>query len=168
MGKKVILVGYDLRKSKQYESLVDDHKVGLASYYVGSKALSDIIHTTQFKGLDVITPGVIPPNPLELIAGEATKDIFKSLKKQYEYIVVDSSPIGVVSDAYFLMQHSDINVFVVRENFSKKAIVESVFSDMQQKEVKNIGVLLNASRLEDRKYRYEYYNKYNAEESDLK
>ncbi|MBS2099111.1 GumC family protein [Carboxylicivirga linearis] len=168
MGKKVVLVGYDLRKSKQYANLVDDHKVGLASYYVGSKVLSDIIQTTQYKGLEVITPGVIPPNPLELIAGETTKDIFRSLKKQYEYIVVDSSPIGVVSDAYFLMQYSDINVFVVRENFSKKTIVESVFADMQQKEVKNIGVLLNASRLEDRKYRYEYYNKYNSEESDLK
>nr|WP_321409384.1 polysaccharide biosynthesis tyrosine autokinase [uncultured Carboxylicivirga sp.] len=168
MGKKVVLVGYDLRKSNQYMDLVKDHKNGLSSYYVGNKVLSDIIQETEFKGLDVITPGVIPPNPLELIAGESTKDVFKSLRKQYDYIVVDSSPVGVVSDAYFLMEYSDINVFVVRENFSKKSIVENVFTDMQQKEVKNLGVVLNASRLEDRKYRYEYYNKYNTEETSLK
>nr|WP_321451490.1 polysaccharide biosynthesis tyrosine autokinase [uncultured Carboxylicivirga sp.] len=168
MGKKVIILGFDLRKSNQYSNLVKDYKNGLASYYVGNKALVDIIHPTEFKGVDVITPGVIPPNPLELIASETTKDIFKSLRKQYDYIVVDSSPVGVVSDAFLLMDYSDINVFVVRENFSKRSIVNSVFSDMQKKDVKNLGIVLNSSRLEDRKYRYEYYNKYNTEETSLK
>lgn len=168
MGKKVILVGYDLRKSDQYYGLVDDHASGLTSYYVGNKSLASLIQKTDYEGLDIITPGVIPPNPLELIAGEMTAEVFKSLRKTYDYIIVDSSPIGVVSDAYLLMEHSDINIFVIRENFSRKTIVEAVFNDMKQKEVKNLGLVLNASRLEDRKYRYEYYNKYNADELSQK
>lgn len=165
MGKKVVLVGYDLRKSNQFSNLVDDHKLGLTSLYVGNNSLNEIIQPSTFKGVDIITPGAIPPNPMELIAGEITQEVFINLRKSYDYIVVDSAPVGVVSDAYLLMEHSDINVFVVRENFSKKKIVESVFNDMKQKEVKNLGVVLNASRLEDRKYRYDYYNKYNTEET---
>jgi capsular exopolysaccharide synthesis family protein len=168
LGKKVVLVGYDLRKSNQFADLVKDNETGLTSFYVGNKSLDDIIQPTDYENIDVITPGVIPPNPMELISNEMTADVFSLLRQKYDYIVIDSSPVGVVSDAYLLMEHSDVNLFVVRENFSQQKVVDSVLAELRSKEIAKLGIILNASRLEGKKYRYEYYNRYNSADASLK
>ncbi len=90
-----------------------------------------------------------------------TKELFDDIKKEYDYIVIDTPPLGVLSDAYILMKHSDVNLFVVRENFTKEHILKSVLSEIKDKDFSNVGLVLNASRMEGKKYKYDYYNKFN-------
>ncbi len=167
LDKKVVIVGYDLRKSNQFDGLVKNNQIGLTSYYIKNFRLEEIIQPTSYKNIDVIAPGMVPPNPMELISSDLTAEVFKVLRKMYDYIIIDSSPVGVVSDAYLLMEHSDVNLFVVRENFSKQKVIESVMSDLKSKEVPKLGMILNASRMEGKKYRYEYYDKYNSARTSL-
>ncbi|MCU4173840.1 GumC family protein [Carboxylicivirga sp. N1Y90] len=168
LNKKVVLVGYDLRKSNQFKDLVANSEKGLTSYYVKKMGLKSIIQPSNYINVDVITPGVIPPNPMELIGHESTATIFAELRKKYDYIVIDSSPIGVVSDAYLLMEHSDVNLFVIREHYSREHIVKGVLKEVLNKNIPKLALVLNASRMEGKKYRYDYYNKYDSKSAKLK
>ncbi len=161
LGKKTILVGFDLRKHNQFQDFKPQKSIGLSSYYIKDASLNDIIQDSGIPNLDIITPGIIPPNPLELIGNEMTKELFDDIKKEYDYIVIDTPPLGVLSDAYILMKHSDVNLFVVRENFTKEHILKSVLSEIKDKDFSNVGLVLNASRMEGKKYKYDYYNKFN-------
>lgn len=162
MDKKVVLVGFDLRKNNQYSNIITKQEQGLTALYVNNIRLEDLAQKTDYENLDIIAPGVVPPNPAELISNDVTKDLFEYLRSQYDFIVIDSSPVGVVSDALLLAEHADVNVFVVRENYSRKPIVSSVMDELNNKGIERIGLVLNASRMEGKKYRYEYYDKYNA------
>ncbi len=161
LGKKTVLVGYDLRKQGQFNEFKHQKTVGLTSYYIKEFTLNEIIQKSDIPNLDLITPGIIPPNPLELIGNEMTGELIESLKEKYDYIVIDTPPLGVLSDAYMLMKHSDINLFVVRENYTQEHILSSVLSEIRDKNFSNVGLVLNASKMDGKKYRYEYYNKYN-------
>ncbi len=162
LGKKTIIVGFDLRKKGQFSEFDHNAKVGLSSYYLQDKTIKEIIKPSQAKDLDYISPGVIPPNPLELIGNKMTDELFLFLKKEYDYIVVDTPPVGVLSDGYLLMKHSDVSLFVVREKYTGKHILNSVLKEIKQKGFQNIGLLLNGSRMEGRRYRYDYYTNYNS------
>ncbi len=162
MDYKVVLLGFDLRKSNQFSNIVRNNEKGLTSYYIGNNDLDGVIQNTAYKGVDMIAPGAVPPNPMELVGSDTTKGIFTELRERYDYVIIDSSPVGVVSDAYLLMEYSDVNLFVVRENYSTRKIVDSVMADMSAKNIKNLALVLNASKMEDKKYRYDYYNKYNS------
>ncbi|TLX75646.1 polysaccharide biosynthesis tyrosine autokinase [Labilibacter sediminis] len=161
MGKKTIIVGYDMRKKGQFKSFEHNRRIGLSSYYVKDKVIDEIIQSSHIDHLDFIVPGVIPPNPLELIGTDMTTTLIEDLKKKYDYIVFDTPPVGVLSDGYLLMKHADVNLFVVREKFTRKQILNTVLQDVRQKEFKNFGLVLNASKMDGRRYRYDYYNKYN-------
>lgn len=161
LGKRTIIVGYDLRKKGQFKPFEYNRLAGLSSYYIKDKTIEEIIHTSHIENMDFIAPGVIPPNPLELIGNEMTTELFHYLKDNYDYIVIDTPPVGVLSDGYLLMKHADVNLFVVRERFTRKQILDTVLHDIKQKGFLNVGLVLNASKMEGRKYRYDYYNSYN-------
>ncbi|WP_075589778.1 GumC family protein [Labilibacter marinus] len=160
LGKKAIIVGFDLRKPGQFSEFKHDKKIGLSSYYLKAKNVDEIIVDSGIENLDFIPQGIIPPNPLELIGNELTKDLFAELKKKYDYIIIDTPPIGVLSDGFMLMKYADVNLFVVREKHTSKNVLTSVLEEIQQKGFHNIGMVLNASRMEGKKYKYDYYSKY--------
>jgi len=160
LNKKVVLLGFDLRKRDQFKELVKDHEHGLTSLYVSQSSLDQIIQPSEYNNIDIIAPGIVPPNPMELISSPLTQEIFTDLRNRYDYIIVDTSPVGVVSDGFLLMQHADINLFVIRENYSRKPIVKSVIQEMEDKKIPKLGIILNASRMDNKKYRYKYYDQY--------
>ncbi|SMO85736.1 capsular exopolysaccharide family [Saccharicrinis carchari] len=161
LGKKTVVIGFDLRKSGQFQGFKHNAKIGLSSYYLKDKSLEDIVYNTGIENLHFIAPGLVPPNPLELIGSGLTGELFDSLKTTYDCIIVDTPPIGVLSDGYMLMNYADVNLFVVREKFTNQKVLGNVISEVKQKGFKNIGLVLNASKLEGKKYRYDYYNAYN-------
>ncbi|GAF03664.1 GumC family protein [Saccharicrinis fermentans] len=161
LGKRTVIVGYDLRKSGQFSDFIHDKKGGLTSYYLKNKEIDEIIIGTEIPHLDFIAPGVIPPNPLELIGNELTANLFQVLKANYDYIIIDTPPIGVLSDGFMLMKYADVNIFVVREKYTSEKVLVSVLQETRQKGIQNIGLVLNGSKLEGKKYKYDYYNKYN-------
>jgi tyrosine-protein kinase Etk/Wzc len=142
-GKKTLLLEFDLRNPKIAEYLHINGEKGLSSYLINDARLEDIIQKTDIKNLDVIPTGQVPPNPVELIASDNTQHLIEILESIYDYIVIDTPPIGVVTDSFLIMDHSDANIFAVRLNYTNKKLYSSIVRDLEQKEIPNIAVIIN-------------------------
>ena len=152
---KVIILGMDLRKPKIFQDFNLSNEVGVVSYLIGSNKLSDLIKPTGVKNLDVIPAGPVPPNPAELLAKPSLGQLFEELSKLYDYIIVDTPPLGIVSDAFLIKNHSHLNIYVVREKYSKKEYIRSLNEMYEHGKISNLCLLLNDSRLGQR-YGYGY------------
>ena len=113
-GKKVLLIDLDLRKPNIHTKLGLENGNGLSNYLIGDCPLSEaLIKGTTF-GFDFLRAGTIPPNPGELVHADKLNDLFKQFREEYDFIVVDTSPIGLVTDAYAIIEQSDVCLFVIR------------------------------------------------------
>ena len=154
-GKKTILVGLDLRKPKIFDDFGLDNQIGVVNYLISEASETDIIQQTEIENLDIITSGPIPPNPSELIINTLTDELIASLKEQYEYIIIDTPPIGLVSDSIELLKYVDASIYVVRQNYSQKGMLKLINEKYEKKEVTNISIVLNDFNVKS-KYGYEY------------
>lgn len=111
----------------------------------------------------MIPAGTVPPNPSELIASKATNRLFEQLKKTYSYIVLDTPPVGLVTDAFLLIPHTNANLFVVRHNYTGKRMFESLVKNLQQKQIANVNVVINDIHLKNRRYDYHYGYYYHSD-----
>ena len=161
-GKKTLLIGFDLRRPKLYQDFKLHNNKGISTALINQTSIADIIQSTGIKNLDFISAGPIPPNPLELIASEATGELINELKNHYDYIIIDSPPIGVVSDAYLLMKYSDVNLFVVRQGFTNKDAFLNNANQLKQKNIPRVSIVINDVKAKglmyDYGYEYTYYN----------
>jgi capsular exopolysaccharide synthesis family protein len=143
-----------------YERLNITNEIGLSTYLSNQADLEDIVQHSNIENLDVITSGPIPPNPSELISSSKTGDLFAILKTQYEFIVVDTPPVGILSDTYILMDLADLNIYVVRQNQTPKKEFLHIINDLKDKKLKNLCLVINdLPLLKKSKYGYEYYEK---------
>jgi len=154
---KVVIVGLDLRKPKLFQDYNISNEKGVSTYLIGGTALETLIKPTGVPNLDMIPSGPIPPNPSELIGKPEMSSLFEDLRKQYDYIIVDTPPLGIVSDAFLIMKYTDINVYVVRENYSKKEYINSLNEQFEQDKFKNLSILVNDSGF-GKGYGYGYGN----------
>ncbi|MBL0342299.1 MAG: polysaccharide biosynthesis tyrosine autokinase [Bacteroidetes bacterium] len=145
LNYKVVIVGLDLRKPKLFEDFKLGNETGVSSYLIGKSSIEALIKPTGIPHLDIISAGPIPPNPSELISKPQMGAFFEELSKMYDYIVVDTPPVGIVSDALLLMNYSHINIYVVRENYSRKEYIASLNEQFEEGKFKNISILLNDS-----------------------
>ena len=152
---KVLIVGLDLRKPKLFQDFNVSNEHGVSTYLIGREDLDALIKPTGIPNLDIIPSGPIPPNPSELISKPEMANFFSELEKKYDYIFIDTPPVGIVSDALQLMQYSHINVYVVRENYSQKDYITSLNDHFEEGKFKNLSILLNDSSL-GKGYGYAY------------
>jgi capsular exopolysaccharide synthesis family protein len=162
-GKKTLLVDLDMRKSAMTSTLGMTPKAGVAMYLSDKKnEVTDIINTSKFynKNLDIIPIKVFPPNPAELLASDRLDSLFASIKRNYEYIIVDTAPIGIVADAYRINQFVDATIYVTRADYTYKSSLQEIDSLYKNNKLTNLTVVMNA--VPDKKgYGYGYgYNKY--------
>jgi len=155
-GKKVVLVGLDLRKPKIYDEFSLTNDKGVTNYLISQAELDDIIQSTEIENLDVITAGPNPPNPSELIMKQKLTDMLEELKARYDYVILDTPPIGLVTDAFILMKHADINIYIVRENYSKQDFFTGINSLYNERKVSNLYIVLNDSQIYSGGYGYGY------------
>jgi capsular exopolysaccharide synthesis family protein len=141
--KKTIILGLDLRKPKIFDDFNIQNDIGAVNYLIGQKKLEDVIQHTHIPYLDVITSGPIPPNPSELILGETMKEMMAELKKNYDYIILDTPPVGLVSDALELAQFCDVTLYIVRQNFTKKEMLTLLNNRTKRGELNNISIIFN-------------------------
>lgn len=141
--KKTVIVGLDLRKPRIFEDFNLKNDIGVVNYLIGQKTLDEITQKTKIPFLDVITSGPIPPNPSELIMGEALKELLDELKSQYDYVILDTPPVGLVTDAVELSQYSDVTLYVMRQNFTKKDMVKLLNNRAARGELNNVSIILN-------------------------
>ncbi len=152
---RVIIVGMDLRKPQLVQDFGIDNSIGVSNHLIGRATLEEVIHKTSVDGLEIIPSGPVPPNPAELLANKRTLEMLHSLRDRYDYIIIDTPPVGIVSDALVLMNHADINVFIVRENYSKKEYIKTINEIHEQGKAKQLCILLNDAGTNQR-YGYGY------------
>jgi len=158
-GKKTVLLGFDLRKPKLYKEFGLNNNIGLSSFLSNKEPFENIIQSTSaIPSLDIITSGPIPPNPAELIASEKCDELFQLLREQYDYIIIDTPPVGLVTDAFLLMRHSDVNLFIVRQGVTNKNIFGTIIKDMETRGLK-MSIVLNGIQT-NKGYGYGYGKKY--------
>jgi capsular exopolysaccharide synthesis family protein len=160
LGRKTILIDFDLRKSTSYFNVEKDISIGVSSYLISKNELKEIILKSPDEKLDYINSGPIPPNPAELLALDKTKNMISELKDKYDYIILDTPPIAQVTDGYLLMDTAEFKIIVVRYNFSKKKVLSMVLKDLKQKNIEDVCIVLNDNRIKSDQYGYGYgYNK---------
>jgi capsular exopolysaccharide synthesis family protein len=160
LGLKTILVGYDFRRPTLSKSFELPQEFGAVDYLIGKKELSEIIVHSGYENLDILPSGSIPPNPSELSNTEKSKELFHLLKKDYECIIVDSAPVGVVADIYPVASIADAMMVVVRHRHTQKNALSATLSDLHGHQIKNIGLLINDVKVSSNTYRYNYKYKY--------
>lgn len=141
--KKTIILGLDLRKPKIFDDFNIQNDIGAVNYLIGQRKLEDVIQHTHIPYLDVITSGPIPPNPSELILGDSMKEMMMQLKKNYDYIILDTPPVGLVSDALELAQFCDVTLYIVRQNFTKKEMLTLLNNRTKRGELNNVSIIFN-------------------------
>lgn len=144
-GKKVLLVGLDIRNPKLNEYIDLPSSAGLTNYLSTSDArIEDYIFKHKgFEQLYVLPPGSIPPNPTELLMNKKVDELFAQFKKEYDFIIVDTAPVSLVSDTLIIAKHADTFVYVVRANVLDKRMLHIPEVLYREKKLPNMALLLN-------------------------
>ncbi|PWB24574.1 polysaccharide biosynthesis tyrosine autokinase [Flavobacterium sp. HTF] len=141
--KKTVIIGLDLRKPRLADEFNLSSNIGVVNYLIKQKNLDEITQSTQIPNLDVILSGPIPPNPSELILSEAMKELIDELKQKYDYIILDTPPVGLVSDSLELAQYADVTLYIVRQNYTKKDMITLLNNRIKRGELSNASIVLN-------------------------
>ena len=162
-GKKTVILEFDIRKPKIASNLDLSRKSGITNYIVGQTTLEEmIIPVTQVENLYVIPCGPIPPNPAELLLDEKVSKLFKELKDRFDAVIIDSAPLGLVSDAVILSAYADATLYIMRQNYTLKKQIGLVDDIYRNKKLPAISLLLNDVKINSTyggyygKYGYQY------------
>jgi tyrosine-protein kinase Etk/Wzc len=154
MGAKTVLIGFDLRRPGIFgEFGIDNHK-GVSTYLIGTDKLADVIKESGYENLYIISAGPMPPNPSELASSSKVKELIAELKRQFDYIILDSAPIGSVSDTFSLAQVADSVIILVRHNKTNKHLLKDTIEDCRANGINNLCILMNDIRNDARSYGY--------------
>ena len=143
MGKKTVLVGFDLRRPKIYTDFGLGNDKGVSSWLIGKDTLEDIIKETSHNNLFIIPAGPVPLNPAELTILEKTKELINLLKERFECIIIDSSPIGVVSDAYHLALMADTCLLIARQKMTLKDVLNNTIKEVRISDIRSVSIVMN-------------------------
>ncbi len=164
MGKKVLLIDTDLRRPNVHNLLKIKNGVGLSEVVGQFADFEDVVHRSVVPCLDVLTSGAVPPNPSELIGSNAFSTFMNLAKNQYDYVILDTPPIGVVTDTLLLKEHIAGYVLIVREKVTSHGDIEKAVQALKLADSKVLGFLKVGCSLQDRKkYKgrnYGYYKYY--------
>jgi len=162
---RVLIIDCDLRRPRIQSVLEIPVDKGITNYLNFECEVSDIVYTSKLDNLDAICCGTIPPNPSELLSSDNMKELIKELSKQYDYIIFDTPPIGVVIDALPIIKQTDGVVVIVRDNVTDIRDYKKTIDILKRSEANIIGVIFNdVEPVGKRKYgcgyKYGYYGEY--------
>lgn len=141
--KKAVLVDLDLRKPKISKYFDMDNSIGVSDFLINEADLNSIIKKTEYENLDIVTSGRTPPNPSELLIGERFTLLLEKLKERYDYIVLDSPPIGLVTDSLDISKKVDATLYIARYNYTGKNMFAYINEKYRRGEIENISVVMN-------------------------
>lgn len=171
-GKKVILIDADMRKSVligRYK--VGGVKAGLAHYLAGQKPFEEVCRQTDIKNMDIIFSGPFVPNPAELLESEHFLRLIEICRERYDYVLIDTPPLGSVIDSAIVAKSVDGAVIVIEADAISYRFVQQIKKQLERSNVRILGAVLNKVAVEKGKYGYgkygryygKYYGKYSAE-----
>lgn len=165
MGKKVLLVDTDLRRPNIHNLLKLKNEEGLSNIVGQFGKFDEIVNRNAVQNLDVVTSGPIPPNPSELLASPSFEKFITQMKADYDYVIMDTPPLGVVADTVLLKDYVGGYVLVVREKITTHGDVERAIQNITLADSKILGFLKVGCSMHNRsgykKYRYHYNYNYN-------
>jgi capsular exopolysaccharide synthesis family protein len=140
---KSIIVDLDLYKPTLHKKFNINYEGGVSNYLRGKETLGEIIFSTAYPKLDIIPAGPISADAPELILSKKFNTMLETLKERYEYIFIDSAPFSVVADTLYLMQYADINLIVIRKNFTLKSFIIELEEMIEKHDFKNVALFVN-------------------------
>lgn len=159
LDKRVLLIGMDIRKPRLSEYLNISPRFGLTQYLTADISIdSMIVQDPDAPNLDIIVSGPVPPNPAELLNSKRLDQLMAELRKRYDYIFIDSAPVGMVSDSFTLDRLSDATIYVVRANYTSRTDLHFVEEIYEQKRLRKLCLVVNGT-LRKRGYGYGYGDK---------
>jgi capsular exopolysaccharide synthesis family protein len=161
--KNVALIDLDMRKAKTtFEGTEHDATKGVSTILIRRNTWNECIIKTSLENLDFIPAGPHPPNPSELLMNGEFTELLADLKKHYDYIILDTPPVGLVTDGIMAMKHADICIYVFRANYSKKDFLINLKRIISVNKFRNITTVLNAIHSNGKTYGYGYYEETNS------
>ena len=167
LGKKVILVGLDIRRPRLAEQFgIKDHKHGITNLLVKDNPNAEdveaqILPSGVNKNLDLLMAGPVPPNPTELIARSSLETIIAILKDKYDYIMIDTAPVGLVTDTLQIGRVANATIYMCRADYTPKASFGMINALAMEEKLPNMAMVLNGVDMSKKKYSYYYgYGKY--------
>lgn len=155
--KRVILLDLDMRKAKTNTYANADPTKGISSILINRFTAEECIVHTSVEGFDFIPSGVHPPNPSELLLNGEFEGLLTSLRSKYDYIVIDTPPVGLVTDGIMAMKRADLSIYVVRANYSRKEFLKNIDRIVSINKLSHMAVVLNALPSSGKTYGYGYY-----------
>lgn len=162
-GKQVVVMEFDIRKPKVLRGLQLEQKgqKGITNYLMGNATLDEIVIPVEhFPNLFIISCGPVPPNPSELILDQRVKELFDEVKERFDHVVIDSAPVGLVSDGFELGAYADATAYIVRHNYSLKKQVQFIDEIYQGKRLPHMSLVINDLKLSGGYGRYYGYKGY--------
>ncbi|MBL7938823.1 MAG: polysaccharide biosynthesis tyrosine autokinase [Flavobacteriales bacterium] len=142
-GKRTIIVDADMRRPNLLKSLGMTEGIGLSTWLIGEAGIDQLVQPTDIPGLDVIGAGPVPPNPLDLAESPRFAELISALRSKYDQVVVDASPLGLVSEYVMIMQLVDVTLYVVREGRTGRSALRMINEMVDDQKVGNVDLLLN-------------------------
>ena len=171
LGKKVLMMGADIRRPRLAEVFdIDPKAEGLTSYLCADEkdvAMLDkfITPSKEMPNLYLLSAGIVPPNPAELLSKSNLEVAIDYLSKKFDYIIIDTAPVGLVSDSLILSRIADLVVYVARVDYTEKTSFDFLNSLSNEGKLKKVSIVVNGDDVEKRKRTYGYVNRYSSKYS---
>ena len=172
-GAKVVILDLDMRRPKVHTAFDEENYNGLSTLLIGKHTLSECIRSSPIETLDFIAAGPTPPNPSELILRPEFDNLLKELQQKYDVIVIDTPPIGLVTDGVLVMRKADLPIYVVRAEYSKRVFIKNINKLIRNNNFSKLAVILNALKNTGQfgygyGYGYGYGSSYYEDEEETK
>ncbi len=161
-GKKTLVMGMDIRRPYLAHRFNRSNERGITTYLSGNDMdiNSMISQSDQNENLYVLSAGPVPPNPNELLMSENMKTMMDTLRKEFDFIVIDSAPIGIVSDSLLIAPYTDLQLYVARANYSSKKCLEILHNAVNNGQLSKCYIVMNGVDIHSRSYSYRRYGHY--------
>lgn len=158
-GKKVLVIGADIRRPVLAKRFGLDNRRGLTTYLSGQEKDVDslLVKSDICPNLYILPAGPVPPNPNELLMSNNMEHIIELLRQKFDYVIIDTAPIGIISDSFLIVRYSDLQLFVTRANYSSRHSLSALHSAVRSHKLPNAYIVLNAVNMKGTAYSYRHY-----------
>jgi capsular exopolysaccharide synthesis family protein len=142
-GRSTLIVGADMRKPKLFKDFDASNDVGLSTFLAGMADFNSVLQKTKYPNLDLVSGGPVPPNPSELLLQPRLKEFMDEARARYDYVIIDTPPLALITDAFPLADHVDHTIFLVRQNYTPKELLKVGQDYYASGKLKNISIVFN-------------------------